>query len=350
MGQIDMELSPPQWWQQFQELTLDLVRHLWPDHLSADIVGREGQSQDGLDIFVHRKDDELIGVQCKRVREMDAGGRLRPGGEFSQDDLVKFVTDAEEYSPPISRFVLATTALPDTSLQQFAISLTQDRAKAKKCGVEIWFWTRFQMEINKSRELLYRHYELVLKSRQDYDPTLHFLTILQTALSRPAFHTPTLNEDSGPDFTQAAKDTLGAFTTGQLWDRVNRSYVIDQAPMKLGRIKDGALKSRLETVKASIELARQRYRRGLADEDLEECNLGVRPLTPQAPTIAIEIDVHKAEAVKSLNLVLREAGLQEIHSRFLEMMERNHANQPDHIHGEGRQQFPEVPVDSLSVR
>lgn len=311
MGQIAMELSPPRWWQDFQELTLDLSRYLWPDIKAADVVGRDGQSQNGVDVFVQRQ-NEVIGIQCKRRARKKGESKLMAGGEISKKELDALIDDAEAFGD-LNQFVVATTVLPDENLQAYVREVNRTRQAAGEFTVEVWFWTRFQTEIGLRPELLYRHYELVLKSNQNYDPVLHYLTVLRTAFTRPAFDTPFTNEGRDTDFLQALTDTQTAMTTGILVDREVPNRIIDRAPVELMRVEPTALRESLLKIREVLQTIRDRVVQGMGEGRIRQTDVGINA----DPGISDELDKLRADAISKINNLLAKAKLTKVESRLL---------------------------------
>ena len=312
MGQVSMELSPPLYWQAFQELTVDLCRFLWPDGSPVDVFGRDGQAQNGVDVFVWQE-EKITGIQCKKRRRTKADGVLEAGGDFSGANIKAMIKEAEGFQPELSHFIIATTGLRDSATQRHMLKVSQERAKSGKFTVDIWFWDRFQIEINNHSELLYRHYELVLKSRQDYDSELHLMTVLQTAFTRPAFDTPLFSEHRGPDFCEAMQDTQTALTTGILVDREFRERIIDRAPFGIEQLSKKNWKDRLEKVRSNIQKVRDIYKQALSEGGIEEYPGGVRG----DPQVEHEIDSLRVKAISELNKVLQKANLEPVGSRLI---------------------------------
>jgi hypothetical protein len=62
----DVQLNPPESWEQFEALCADLFAREWGD---PNVVryGRQGQRQDGVDIY-GKEDSADVGAQCKKRR------------------------------------------------------------------------------------------------------------------------------------------------------------------------------------------------------------------------------------------------------------------------------------------
>jgi hypothetical protein len=257
----------------------------------------------------------VIGIQCKKRRQVDSDGKLRAGGDLSTQDIDALVAEAEGFQPPLSQYVIATTALLDGPLQTHVLQLNKQR-KNKPFPVAIWFWDRFQTHVNTQPTLMYKHYELVLKSREDYDPELHLLVVMRTAFTRPAFETALCREDSGTDFMEAMQDTQCALTTGILVDREFKQRVIDRAPVGIDGIKKHVdWLPGLDKVRNTLQDVREVYRRGITEHRIEEWGGGVRA----EMEISDEIDGLRAIAIRQLNEVLTLAKLAPVRSRLLKI-------------------------------
>ena len=93
-----------------------LWKEIWSDP-NVQRVGRQGQSQDGLDIVGKPAYwGCLAGVQCK-----DRDGRL--GSVLTIAQLHAALEKAHEFKPRLSQFTLATTSPNDEGIQQSARAL-----------------------------------------------------------------------------------------------------------------------------------------------------------------------------------------------------------------------------------
>lgn len=73
MSTISQFFQPPLYWQQFEQLTVGLLREVY-DIPTAQQFGRPGQAQNGVDVFGRSKRFGMIGVQCKRLADLDVNG------------------------------------------------------------------------------------------------------------------------------------------------------------------------------------------------------------------------------------------------------------------------------------
>lgn len=130
----------------FEALCRDLFRAIWNDP-GAQLHGRNGQRQQGVDIF-GRPDggSAFFGVQCK-------SGSLVTAAEL-QDEVAK----AKAFEPPLTRFVLATTAPNDATLQKVARQLTSQHFLDGLFSVEVWGWDVLESRLAEHPAVIRHHY------------------------------------------------------------------------------------------------------------------------------------------------------------------------------------------------
>lgn len=124
-------LPKPTNWQDFERSTWALARCVLEDP-DAQMNGRQGQAQNGVDVFGTRKrDGKRVGVQCKKHWEE----------EVTEKELKAELAKAIGFSPPIDVFILATTAPRDAGIQEVARKLTEtERSSARPIHVSVWGW------------------------------------------------------------------------------------------------------------------------------------------------------------------------------------------------------------------
>ena len=131
----------------FEALVWALFKELWGD-ATAQLHGRKGQAQSGIDIigYDRRDGNGLVGIQCK-VR-----GR---GKRLSQRTLAKEVEKAKSFHPAISKFILATTALRDAKLQKAALELTEEHRAQGLFEVAIVAWEDIELLLSENSSILH---------------------------------------------------------------------------------------------------------------------------------------------------------------------------------------------------
>jgi hypothetical protein len=132
-----IQLPPPKNWDDFESLALQLWKSLWADH-NAQMHGRRGQAQHGVDIFGRPfARGSWEGVQCK-------GKEIFTDKRVTVDELNREVTKARGFSPSLSAFVIATTGPRDGDIQRRAAELTSNGP----FRVSVWGWDDIEEELN----------------------------------------------------------------------------------------------------------------------------------------------------------------------------------------------------------
>jgi len=237
MGNIQVDIPPPALWQDFERLTLDMCRQKWDDDY-AERHGRQGQAQQGVDVhgvnYSQRR--EQTGVQCKK-RKREYGRPDEPSNTLTAEEIDEAVEDAEEFTPSLDRFVLATTGPRDSKLQEHV-------RKMSGCGFQtsIWFWGDYVSFLNNDHSMMYRYYENILRYRSQYDPIEHYFRMVSMAFDRPAIRTRISLENRATDFIDALKATQNALSTGRLVDSdgniIDEARLPDSLPDQIRKIKD----------------------------------------------------------------------------------------------------------------
>jgi hypothetical protein len=255
-------LPPPQYWQDFQELTQAVAKQHYPKD-QAHIYGREGQDQRGIDVYVEA---QQIGVQAKNRRLFNQYGKLEPNGRLDVNQLKDIMKEASRFEPTLKTLIIATTALIDTGLQDEMFKINQRRRKKGQFPVEFWFWEDFQSDINNNQELLDLHYKKILPKIRGFDPDAVLLATVSDAFHRPALITPIRNENSGDDFLQALKDVQEALSTGISHDRETRN-VRSRAIYGFPDAKSPRIRTFLQEAWERLQQTRNVFTAGLAAKD-----------------------------------------------------------------------------------
>jgi len=142
----EVVLPPPRSWDEFEEITLSAGKLRWK---STDLFrhGRQGQRQDGVDIFGHDSSGRHIGVQVKNTVE-----------GISMRTVESEVTLAEGFKPAIEALFIATTAKRDTTIQKSVRLLSEARKKARQFPVAVLFWQDISQDLASDQEVFLKHY------------------------------------------------------------------------------------------------------------------------------------------------------------------------------------------------
>ncbi len=124
---------------EFENLCLCLWRRILEDP-NAQLNGRRGQRQHGVDLFGRKKNTpDWVGVQCK----------VRSGGVLAESDIIEDVEKAKHFNPRLSDLIFATTAPRDAGLQAFVRTLTDKNLKNGSFPVHIYAWDDIQLELSE---------------------------------------------------------------------------------------------------------------------------------------------------------------------------------------------------------
>jgi hypothetical protein len=116
-------------------LCLTIFQHVWRCP-TAQKNGRQGQPQQGTDIW-GTDDGALVGVQCKGK---DAGFEAM----LTKQELRDEVNKAKGFNPPLSHWILATTAQKDVRIEELAREITSQHRAAGLFSVQVLGWGDLQ--------------------------------------------------------------------------------------------------------------------------------------------------------------------------------------------------------------
>jgi len=284
----------PQHWQDFENLTWDVCCTRFPNG-GAQMNGRPGQAQDGVDIFYTQPGaGGLTGVQCKKKSPTST----EPASSLTFAEVEAEVKKAGEFRPRLSRFIVATTAGRDRWLQDSINYLSKRHIEKDSFAVEVWFWEDFINFLN-----------MYATVREWYDPLMQaaygekrldreILELLHMAFSRAAFRTPMYSEVPA-ELRQALQDTQRALDTGILLDR-ETGITIRSAPSGVLSLQDDDAGKGQQLINC-IHSARQLLDQALHDQSIvQEGNC----LQVRDRHTAHRIDGERATALRILNELL----------------------------------------------
>jgi hypothetical protein len=220
-----MNFPIPANWQDFQIFIKDLLTEKYDG--GFDIYGRNGQSQDGIDILGTFPQSNIIGVQCKRL-----------DSKFTLDIIKDEVEKTDKSELTLTKYIFATTSQRDTKIQNEIIRFNSERQNSSLFEIEIWFWETIEDEINANLEISNRYYKNIFSKVDSKYKENHILETIKTAFSRPAFSTPFHLENNDNDFFQAIKDTQEFLNTGKLKNRDGEYIAGSLSYKKLSNLED----------------------------------------------------------------------------------------------------------------
>jgi tetratricopeptide (TPR) repeat protein len=153
MSLLGQQFRPPADWQAFERLCFALYARMWADP-NAQMNGRSGQKQAGVDIYGHDRESRHTGVQCKGK----TGGY---GSKLTERELRREVANAKGFEPPLDVFILATSAPNDAALQTIAREITTENRKLGLFEVHVTGWDTLQQRVVEFPEIARQHYSAV---------------------------------------------------------------------------------------------------------------------------------------------------------------------------------------------
>lgn len=303
MGTVSQFFQPPLYWQQFEDLAVGMLREVY-DVADAQAYGRPGQAQNGVDVYGKSRYG-MIGIQCKRLSDLDENGNPYPGGPISRAFLRAAAEDSLAFNPKLSLWILATTARRDTRVQGYVDELNQEwEDKRRGRRVILWSWDECISYLNTFPPLQRWYYQDVIRVRGAKDLDEVILRTVAMAFARPAFEVP-LHCETPDEFMQALKDTQKALRTGELVDRESR-HVIRKAVGGYHEIDDDDCREGLGRVDKHLQQLRSRIEQGLSNKTIRRDN-GFLDISDVV--LAGDLTALRAQCIHGLNQVLLKAGI-----------------------------------------
>jgi hypothetical protein len=156
---IQVDIPTPKYWQDFEVITHEVFKLEWSDP-HAQRNGREGQAQNGVDVFGidYRTTAKMFtGVQCKK-RQTKSKGYVVPATSLSTNDIDNEINAAKAFKPALKHFVIATTLRRDNTLQTHVAHYNNANPSFI---VSLWFWDDFEAVLWKNPVLMKVYYSKV---------------------------------------------------------------------------------------------------------------------------------------------------------------------------------------------
>lgn len=143
---IDSKFDIPDGPLAFEKMVCSCAQIHWESE-SFRLNGRQGQAQNGPDIFGTAKDGRFIGIQCKNTPE-----------KLSMDVIETEVRKAASFGKDFDLYCIATSAKSNTRIQQQVLRLSDAREATGNFGVDILFWEHLTSILCRDKTRLYMHY------------------------------------------------------------------------------------------------------------------------------------------------------------------------------------------------
>jgi hypothetical protein len=295
--------QPPLYWQQFEDLTESVFPFIY-GNAKPQKVGRPGQSQNGVDVYGKcLRTKHRVGIQCKRMDELDENNQPYPGGRITPNLLREEYEKALKFSPSLDQWILATTAKRDEPTQRAARLLDEESQANGRFAVSVWFWDDYVSDLNRFGDLQRDYYRDVLNVRNSCDLDKLTLELYAHAFSRPAFQ-DALHDENADDFLQAIKDSILALNTGELLDRETRR-VIRRALGGRRTIHDVNWRRECDGIYLKLQELKIEFQKGLHDGSIIQQGYCLQ-IEPQ---IKQRLETLRSLSVADLNNLLISAGL-----------------------------------------
>ena len=242
MGQLRIYLPPPTDWQAFQDLVAQIASMQYIPE-SVQPYGRQGQRQNGVDIYAETGLRQKVGIQCKETKS-----RLNEEAIESEADKAK------GFSQKLDLFVVATTERTDKVLQDFVMKLNNSGKYSFRIRID--FWDDFQNYLNLCGMALNSCYDDYRNAFRKTDES-HHLECLSAAFNRPAFKDDFLHERNYEDFGNALAETMRLFSIGIVRDRWSSIGIIQTVPLR--SLPDGEYKSDVKKIDDMLSKMYQEY-------------------------------------------------------------------------------------------
>ena len=143
---MTVQIPKPLYEQDFEDCNEVLWRCILKDPMASK-YGRRGQRQHGVDIIGRRNRDpaHLVGIQCKLKSH---------GHKLLEQEVRDEVNKALTFEPPLSEYVIVTTAPDDAYLQSLAnkLSIEESKSRTPDLNIHIFGWDKLQREIQRYPE------------------------------------------------------------------------------------------------------------------------------------------------------------------------------------------------------
>ncbi|NMM20946.1 MAG: hypothetical protein HHJ15_13500 [Rhodoferax sp.] len=210
----NIQMPPPKSWDEFEAIVCSAAKNRW-NSANFTLHGRQGQRQDGVDVYGRDDKDRLVGVQCKNTWMGVSKGTIR-------DEVVK----AESFQPTLGQLYIATTANTDKRVQAFVRELSEERIKTGRFEITILFWNDIWNDLTLDESRLFQHYPQLKPSKQVDSTPSHDQKLFREFQSAFGYE-PAVRllreQDFGGPFQRKAIQPLLDFV--ETWDQPEKEFL-----------------------------------------------------------------------------------------------------------------------------
>jgi len=149
-----LNVPTPKSWDEFEDITLSALQIRW-SNTELYRNGRQGQRQDGVDIYGNDSVGDFVGVQCKNTTK-----------KITKRLVLDEVLNAESFTPSITKLIVATSAHRDATLQMEVRDISESRKSKGLFSVSLLFWDDICSDLAEDEDKFFKHYPQ-LKPKQD---------------------------------------------------------------------------------------------------------------------------------------------------------------------------------------
>lgn len=146
----DSQLLAPKSWDAFEEMCADLFEREW-GYPNTERYGRQGQRQNGVDIYGRRNGAGHVGVQCK-------GKAKWPPKKLTVGEIDREVAEALKFRPKLTELIFSTTAENDVAIQDHVHSISAKHEKEGLFSVHVYWWPEITRRLTRHEELIRKHF------------------------------------------------------------------------------------------------------------------------------------------------------------------------------------------------
>lgn len=208
---VELRIAPPKSWDEFEEITCSAAKNRWknPDFTRH---GRQGQRQDGVDIYGVDDKGDLVGIQCKNTW---VGIKLKT----IKDEVVK----ADSFQPGLKRLYVATTSDTDHALQESVRELSDGRTAQGRFAVAIFFWNDVWQDLTRDESRLFQHYPQLRPKDNEPSHDQRLFKDFQTIFPYDPCVRLLDQHDFGGQFAKSAIQPLYDFY--ETWDQPEKEFL-----------------------------------------------------------------------------------------------------------------------------
>lgn len=240
-------MPPPQAWDEFEDIVCSSAKNRW-DNPNFTRHGRQGQKQDGVDIYGNDQNEELVGLQCKNTV-----------GVLDEKTIRSEVIKAKNFDQKLTKLFIVTTLETDRKLQKAVRQISRAESEHGGFEVHILFWHDVWHDLTLDERRVFQHYpnlklsnaqpeakaalstaandgEVVLMDTGNRTPRQHDIRLFEKLQQDLPFN-PTgrliRDHDFGVAFSRGSIQPLFNFV--DMWDSPEYEFIDGVLQAKIGR-------------------------------------------------------------------------------------------------------------------